>query len=55
MNLPVSYPRKGSLTFIAVLFLMLVAIVLNYQLKTANTQINSNNLRIKQMERTIKD
>lgn len=55
MSLPVNYPRKGSLTLIAVLFLMLVAIVINYQLKTVNTQIYSNNLRITQMERTIKD
>lgn len=55
MNLPVSSRRKGSLTFIAVLFLMLVVMVLNYQLTAVNTQINSNHLRIKQMERTIKD
>lgn len=53
MNLPVISQRKGSLTFIAIIFLFLVAIVITYQLKTVDTQVHSNNLRIAHMLRTI--
>ena len=53
MNLPVISQRKGSLTFIAIIFLFLVAIVITYQLKTVDTQVHSNNLRIAYMLRTI--